>query len=283
MLRIRSQLSLLTLLLSSLAFGQTTGNDKIWRDFLEWMKTSTGSPIEGYRAKLIESGLTAAEADERVALIPKLYKENAEFRQQAASIGFNKLYSSPDQTRFTLQPNAFLVSVTKDMKPGKALDVAMGQGRNAVYLAMQGWDVTGFDIAEEGLKVAAENAAKAGARLTTVKTTFEGFDYGKKKWDLIYFVYTDAPTVDPGYVQRIRDAIKPGGFVLIDRPLRSFTDPEPGWEETEQDKINAFARAWSDMQIVFYQDTTEFADWQQGRAGRLEKKMRIMRLLARKP
>ncbi len=36
------------------------------------------------------------------------------------------------------------------------------------------------------------------------------------------------------------------------------------------------------MQIVFYQDTTEFADWQQGRAGRLKKKVRIMRLLARK-
>jgi len=52
----------------------------------------------------------------------------------------------------------------------------MGQGRNAVYLASKGWDVTGFDVAEEGMKIAEANAAKSGAHIKTVKASFEDFD-----------------------------------------------------------------------------------------------------------
>ncbi len=281
---IRVRLSLVALLLCSLALAQTADHAKIWREYMDWSKAQPAarSGLQDYRAKLIESGLSAAQADERIALIPKLYQGNPEYRAEAAALGFNRLYRSPDQTRFTTEPNGFLVSTVKALKPGKALDVAMGQGRNAVYLAANGWDVTGFDVAEEGMKVAAENAARFGARITTVKSRFEEFDYGKERWDLIYFVYTDAPIVDPQYVARIRDALKPGGLVLIDRPFRSLTDPEPGWPDTEQDKVNALAKAWSGLQIVFYEDTTGIGDWQQTAANRLEKKLRIVRLLARK-
>src|SRR5262245_27594799 len=53
-------------------------------------------------------------------------------------------------TGFNLKPNRLLVEAVKDLKPGLALDVGMGQGRNALYLAQQGWEVTGIDLAEEG-------------------------------------------------------------------------------------------------------------------------------------
>jgi predicted O-methyltransferase YrrM len=280
----RRRLSLVVLLFSALLPAQVADNDTIWTEFINWAKSQpgTGFGLDNYRAKLIESGLTPAQADERVALIPKLYQANPAYREQAATLNFNRLYRVPTQTRFTTEPNAFLVSTIKGLKPGKALDVATGQGRNAVFLATHGWDVTGFDIAEEGLKVAAENAAKAGTRLTTVKSRFEDFDYGKERWDLISFIYTDAPIVDPKYVARIHAALKPGGLVLIDRPFRSLTNPEPNWPETAQDKPNALVKAWSDFQIVFYEDTTGFGDWQQTSAGRLEYKVRIVRLLGRK-
>jgi SAM-dependent methyltransferase len=281
---LRTRLPLFTLLFISLVAAQTGDHAKIWREFMDWSRAQPAdkSSLQDYRARLIESGLSAAQADERIALIPKLYQEKPEYRAEASAIGFNRLYRSPNQTRFTTEPNGFLVSIVNGLKPGKALDVAMGQGRNAVYLAAKGWDVTGFDVAEEGLKAAAENAARIGARIATVKATFEDFDYGKERWDLIYFVYTDAPTVDPKYVARIRDALKPGGLVLIDRPFRSLTNPEPGWPETEQDKVNALTKAWSDLQIIFYEDTTGIGDWQQTAENRLEKKLRIVRLVARK-
>lgn len=281
LMRVRYSFSVLLLALSALA--QTTGNDTIWREFIDWMKAQPASAQpDQYRARLLESGLSAAQAAERMDLLHKLYQSTPEFRAQAQAIGFNRLYRQSGQTRFTVEANAFLVAMLKDLKPGKALDVAMGQGRNAVYLARQGWDVTGFDVAEEGLKAAQENAAKAGTRITAVNATFEGFDYGKERWDVIYFVYTDAPIVDPKYVARIREALKPGGLLIIDRPFRSLTKPEPGWPETEQDKVNALAKAWSDLQIIHYEDTTGFADWQQTQAPRLEEQRRIVRLAARK-
>jgi SAM-dependent methyltransferase len=284
---IRIRLSLLILLFAFLASAQTADNDKIWHEFMDWAKAQPAGGVNGqrYRVKLIEGGLTAAQADERLAVIGKLYNSNPALKLEVNGVVMGKLYSDPNQTRFTPEPNAFLVSSTKDLKPGKALDVCMGQGRNAVYLATKGWDVTGFDIAEEGMKVANENAAKAGAHIATIRATFEEFDYGKEKWDLIYFVYTDVPHVDPKYIARIVEALKPGGMVLIDRPYRSLTNPEPGWKETDEDKVNALAKAWTavpGLQLVHYSETTGVGDWQQTSEDRLQHQLRIVRLLGRK-
>jgi len=192
------------------------------------------------------------------------------------------LFSDPLHTVFATEPNTFLVSTIKNLKPGKALDIGMGQGRNAVYLATQGWDVTGCDIADEGMKIAAQNAAKAGFHITTTHARLEDYDYGKERWDLIYIIYVDAPVVDPLYVARIRTALKPGGLVLIDTPRRPLDNSAPQWQERDSDQINALTKAWSDMQIVFYEDTVGIADWWNSKGPRLEEKIRIVRLLARK-
>ncbi len=255
----------------------------IWREFVTWLNAQTDvAQIGGdrYRAKLIADGLPAPQADERMAIIGRLVPQH---RDELSPIYFNKLYATPNQTRFTLEPNAFLVATTKDLPPGKALDVAMGQGRNAVFLASRGWDVTGFDVAEDGLRIAAENAARAGTKIKTVKARFEDFDYGVDRWDLIYFVYTDAPIVDPAYVAKVSAALKKGGLLLVDRPFHPLDRPEPEWgPPTAQDQVNALPNAWAQLQLVRYEDTTGIGDWQQTRDDRLKKQLRIVRMLARK-
>jgi 2-polyprenyl-3-methyl-5-hydroxy-6-metoxy-1,4-benzoquinol methylase len=277
---------LLLLALCAGAGAQATDNATIWREFMAWAKAQPASAsLQGYRDDLVKHGMTEAQASERAALIPKLINENPGYRQEISTLSFNRLYQqAADQDRFTLEPNDFLAAAVKDQKPGKALDVAMGQGRNAVFLAAKGWDVTGFDLAEEGLKASQANAEKAGVRIRTVKAAFEDFDYGKEQWDLIYFVYTDAPTAHAGFVARIYAALKPGGLLLLDRPYRSLTNPEPGWPETEEDKVNAHVKAWgaAGMQIVHYEDKTGIGEWRQTNAPRLEQKLRIIRILARK-
>ncbi len=62
---------------------------------------------------------------------------------------FNNIYSNAPG--FSTNANALLVSAVTGRKPGRALDVGMGQGRNAVFLAVEGWNVTGFDISDVGL------------------------------------------------------------------------------------------------------------------------------------
>jgi 2-polyprenyl-3-methyl-5-hydroxy-6-metoxy-1,4-benzoquinol methylase len=189
---------------------------------------------------------------------------------------FDTLYGDRNQTAFTTEPSTFLVSALKDAKPGKALDVATGQGRNAVYLATKGWDVTGFDISEVGLKAANENAAKAGVTITTLKARFEDFDYGTARWDLICFIYVPTElTVDSKFIARIRTALKPGGLMLFTRKLRSLSPAEPEPSLTESEKMNALLKAWSDLQIVFYEETIGTGEWFRFRG-------RILQLLARK-
>ena len=58
----------------------------------------------------------------------------------------------------------------------------MGQGRNAVYLASKGWDVTGFDFSDEGVAAARRAAAKAGVALQAVVQRHEDFDFGRDRW-----------------------------------------------------------------------------------------------------
>jgi 2-polyprenyl-3-methyl-5-hydroxy-6-metoxy-1,4-benzoquinol methylase len=55
---------------------------------------------------------------------------------------------------FEKQPNRLLVDAVAKRKPGRALDVAMGQGRNALYLASRGWKVTGVNFSDEGVRAA---------------------------------------------------------------------------------------------------------------------------------
>jgi 2-polyprenyl-3-methyl-5-hydroxy-6-metoxy-1,4-benzoquinol methylase len=55
---------------------------------------------------------------------------------------------------WTAQPNRFLVAETKDLPPGRALDLACGEGRNAVWLAERGWEVVGIDFSDVALEKA---------------------------------------------------------------------------------------------------------------------------------
>lgn len=56
----------------------------------------------------------------------------------------------------------------------------MGQGRNSRYLAEQGWEVTGFDIADEGVRIAREEASRRNLKLNAVVADVDDFDYAEQ-------------------------------------------------------------------------------------------------------
>lgn len=66
----------------------------------------------------------------------------------------------------SLQPDPFLIEVCSSLKPGRALDLAGGAGRHAVWLAQRGWNATLADVSDEGLAIAAKRAEEAGVTLT---------------------------------------------------------------------------------------------------------------------
>jgi 2-polyprenyl-3-methyl-5-hydroxy-6-metoxy-1,4-benzoquinol methylase len=88
--------------------------------------------------------------------------------------------------------NKFLAETIKGRKPGSALDIGMGEGRNALFLATQGWEVTGFDISDVGVQLAREAAQKRGLKLDTLVDDVDRFDYGRQRWDLVVGMYMHA-------------------------------------------------------------------------------------------
>ena len=109
-------------------------------------------------------------------------------------------------------PNALLVATVRGRPPGTALDADMGEGRNALYLAQQGWQVTGVDVAEKALAYAQNRARKLGVPLTTEVHDMATYDWGTSKWDLIVLSYAGGRD----YAPRVARALKPGGIVVIE-------------------------------------------------------------------
>jgi SAM-dependent methyltransferase len=179
---------------------------------------------------------------------------------------WDRTYANPDP-HFSTEPNAFLAEVVKEVKPGRALEIGMGQGRNSVYLAGLGWDVTGFDISERGMEIALKSARAAGVEITTVKATMEDFDYGDGRWDLVVGTYVGA-----SWHEKAVRGLKPNGFVVVEAFLKVPEEPNRGFRPNEL--LQLFLD--EDLRILRYEDVLGKPDWSQEPG-------RVVRLLAQKP
>src|SRR5512136_910140 len=200
--------------------NQSVSDDAVWADFITWFRSLPSGPppqLNAYVAKLIKDGLSKEEAGQRITRILKLFSE----RPEGPEVVYDRAYArpttgDPPTDGYASVPSEFLIASLKGLKPGAALDVGTGQGRNAVWLATQGWDVTGIDISGVGLTAAMANAAKAGVTIRTVKTAYADYDFGTAKWDLIAMFFAWAPVADPGFMGKIERALRPGGLVVFE-------------------------------------------------------------------
>ena len=246
-----------------LAGGAPT-SDEIFRDFAGWYKTTYNGPIAppavtaAYEARLKESGVDVAEIARRIDL---LRKRMADMPVEFASIHFDRIYRM-ETPLFKTSASQFLVRMVQGRKPGRALDVAMGQGRNALFLASAGWDVTGYDISEGGMTAANRAAGNSGLKLKTVLASHEQFDYGVAQWDLIVETFAFTNLSDAAYRKRVVDSLKPGGLLVIE----GF-----GGGGAKNLMLDGFR----DLRIVCYEDIDDVADWGMQKA-------RLLRLAAQK-
>ena len=181
---------------------------------------------------------------------------------------WNKIFSNPVPP-FVNKPNQFLTEMVRARKPGTAVDVGMGQGRNAIFLAQQGWDVTGVDISDEGIRVAKEQAAKLGVKLNTVLQDADQFDFGKERWDLVAGMFVHS--IITRNAARIREGLKPGGILVVEGYLNDDPQRPFGYQSGE------LLKAFEGFRILRYEETTGPADWARG------KEAALVRMLAQKP
>ena len=183
---------------------------------------------------------------------------------------WNRILTSPKPS-YNTAPNAFLVSVTKGLKPGRALDVGMGQGRNTIYLAQQGWDSVGFDPADRAVAAARDQAARLGVKITTHVARAEDFDWGDARWDLIVLSYVGARE----YAAKAVRALRPGGMVVVEGFHRDATKTRSIGGAVVFDS-NELLRLFAPLRVVRYEDTDAVGDFGQFAT-------RVVRLAAVKP
>jgi 2-polyprenyl-3-methyl-5-hydroxy-6-metoxy-1,4-benzoquinol methylase len=248
--------------------GPEPSDREVFQEFLGWYKADYKGPfappevIKAYTAKLIAGGVAEAEAKRRIVVLQRMVST---MPREFASVHFDRIYRM-EKPPFKLVASQFLVRMVEGRKAGKALDVAMGQGRNSHFLATQGWDVTGYDISEGGLEQARQLAAKAGLKIRTVCASHEEFDYGTGQWDLIVQTFAFTNLSDAAYRRRLTDSLKPGGMLLIE----GFGNPDA--KELRSPLLEGF----KDLRLVAYETRDEIADWGMNPA-------RMERIAATKP
>ena len=114
------------------------------------------------------------------------------------------------------RPNRFLVEAVRGLSPGRALDLACGAGRNGVWLAEQGWRVTGVDFSGVALEEARGLAAGRGVEVDWITADLLSWRPAGETFELVLVLYLQLPAAERSVVfRRAAEALAPGGLLLV--------------------------------------------------------------------
>ncbi|HEX8975531.1 MAG TPA: class I SAM-dependent methyltransferase [Solirubrobacteraceae bacterium] len=131
------------------------------------------------------------------------------------SEAWNRRYAGRELV-WTAEPNRFLVQETAPLEPGRALDLACGEGRNAVWLAQREWSVTGVDFSDVALEKARRLAQARGVRAEWVVADLLDYQPAPQAFDLVLIFYLQVPTAQRRPIMRAAAAaVAPGGTLLL--------------------------------------------------------------------
>lgn len=129
---------------------------------------------------------------------------------------WDKRYVSEEYV-YGIEPNHFFKESVDALEVGKLLLPAEGEGRNAVYAALQGWNVSAFDISSEGRGKAIKLAADNDVSIDYKVAGFGEFNAEQESFDVIALIYAHVPASDrEAYYQKCVGWLKPGGTLILE-------------------------------------------------------------------
>lgn len=129
---------------------------------------------------------------------------------------WNERYSTKEYVYGT-EPNEFFKQELKKLLPGKILLPGEGEGRNAVFAAKQGWEVSAFDSSFEGKRKAENLALKNNIEIDYQISDYETTNFKPEEFDVIALIYAHMnPTKRTEYHKRIAAFLKPGGTLILE-------------------------------------------------------------------
>jgi tellurite methyltransferase len=149
------------------------------------------------------------------------------------------------------EPSALLTDQLSWLPKGRALDLAMGYGRNALYLASRGYVVEGIELSEDAVSFCRGEAQKRGLPLEAIRVDLERHRLKSEAYDLVACFYY----LDRDLFPQIKGALKRGGMVVYETFLIDQHERHGKPRRTEF----CFARnellsAFSDLRVRFYEE-----------------------------
>ena len=150
------------------------------------------------------------------------------------------------------EPNPFLKKYIHLLPKGKALDIASGEGRNAVLLAQQGFEVDAVDISGKGLKKAQKLAREQGVKIKTFLVDLDQYQIEKERYDLIANFYF----LKRRFIPKIKKGIKKGGKVIFETYILEHRTLGAGGPKQAKYflKPNELLRLFKDFRIQLYRE-----------------------------
>lgn len=122
-----------------------------------------------------------------------------------------------DGYRYGTEPNDFLRESTPLLPNGAALCLAEGEGRNAVYLALQGYEVSSVDLSPAAVRKTLRLAEENGVTVSAVAADLSDYDIGVESFDVIVSIFAHMPAaVRSDLHRRVIHALRPGGMFLLE-------------------------------------------------------------------
>ncbi len=161
---------------------------------------------------------------------------------------WNEKYAT-DRYIFGKEPIPFLKQHVDLLPKGKVLDIAMGEGRNGVFLATQGFQVTGIDISQAGLQKARTLAAAHNVSIETRMVDLEGMTLEQNVYDVIVMSYY----MQRGLFPQIKAALKPGGMAVVETYNVGHLKYRPTFTRQYLLDTNELLHHFKDCTIIRYQ------------------------------
>ena len=138
---------------------------------------------------------------------------------------WNARYASVENL-WAVRPNRFLVAEAGELPPGRALDLACGEGQNTIWLASLGWDIVGVDYSEIAIAKAGVRAERDGVVAEFVCADLVDYAPEGQAFDLVLVLYLHIPADQRRRVlERAAAAVAPGGtFVFVGHDLTNMTE-----------------------------------------------------------
>ena len=134
----------------------------------------------------------------------------------------------------------------------------MGEGRNSIFLAREGWKVTGIDISDEAVRQARTTAKEDGLNLEATVVDVGEFDFGQEKWDLVIAMYMHSIIVP--HAEEIIRSLKPDGLLVIEGFHRDLNrqSVQGGYFGYLSNQLPLLFKP---LRILFYEDRVDVAEW----------------------